>query len=225
MRITNLSAVALLLASGTALAQMPPPHRWENGDVALKNDHAGDGPGNGLQLELNVFRQSTTYSTDAIFSIAASVAGSGSFGLLSTLQPLVLVGYQGDGNAILLGVGVASIGGNNGSGGVTFFGISPTYRRYLSPLRTSRISAFVEGGVTFSVSIPGGQSAPPASWGLGIDVGGGAEWLFVRNFGLFAKALLAYGHVNLVSGGGGSSTTTNIDGLGLEGDVGLSVHF
>jgi hypothetical protein len=98
---------------------------------------------------------------------------------------------------------------------VTFFGVSPTYKRYLSPLRTGKISSFVEVGVTFSIGIPGSGSS---LWGFGGDVGFGAEWLFVRNFGLFGKAQVAYGHVNVPSGG------PNYDAAGLIGDVGLAVH-
>jgi hypothetical protein len=239
MRFSILPAVALLTTASSALAQMPPQRhydsRMDNGDQAIHpaDDAAAvDGPGNGLQLELNVFREAGSYSTDNVLSVAGTAGGTGSTvgGFISTLQPLALIGYQWDQNALLLGIGVAAIGGTAGSGTTIFFGVTPTYRRYMSPLRTGKLSTFAEVGVTISlVSFPGeggtdgaGGSGGTTSWGVGAEVSGGAEWLFVKNFGLFGKAGITYGHLNLSSGPSGPST--NLDAVGLEGDVGLAVH-
>jgi hypothetical protein len=139
MRFSILPAVALLASASSALAQMPPPRHYDsridNGDQAIhpadSDAAAVDGPGNGLQLELNVFRLSTVYSTDGAFPLLSAgtlvSGGVSSFlgSLVSTLQPLVLVGYQFDQNALLLGIGVAQITNT------TYFSASPTYRRYL----------------------------------------------------------------------------------------------
>jgi hypothetical protein len=230
MRFSIAPGIAVLALASSALAQIGPPRRADMGDGMPRAEDTADGPGNGLQLEVNVFRLTGTYTTDGIFTGSAGIVGSG---LISTLQPLALVGYEFDQNAILLGIGVASVGvpGSATGAGVgaseIFFGISPTYRRYLSPLRTGRISTFGEGGLTFSIASPSGTGAPPATWAIGADIGGGAEWLFVRNIALFAKVLLAYGHVNQPVNGGVTGTTSNInyDALGLVGDVGLTVHF
>ena len=240
MRFSIPAAVALLAVSTSALAQLPPPrhydNRVDNGDQAFHpadDASAVDGPGSGLQLELNVFREAGTYSTNSVFSIAGTASGSTGSGallgaFLGTLQPLASIGYQWDQNALLLGVGIAVLGGVSGSGSIIIFGVTPTYRRYMSPLRTGKITPFAEGAVTISlISIPGsgtGSSAGYSDWGLGVALNCGAEWLFVRNFGLYGKVGVNYGHLS-VNSGPSPSPSENIDAAGIQGDVGLAVHF
>ncbi len=77
------------------------------------------------------------------------------------------------------------------------------------------------------ISFPGSggtgtDSGGYSDWGLGASLNFGAEWLFVRNFGLFGKAGVSYGHVSVSSGS--SEPSDNLDAAGIQGDVGLSVH-
>ena len=182
---------------------MPPPGT-KTGDLPVRTEEVVDGPGNGLQLELNVFREAGAYSTDAIFAVTGTGNGTNMTntlsGYISTLQPLASIGYQWNQNALLLGIGVsARSAGWAGAGTTIFFGVTPTYRRYLSPLRTGKLSTFVEFGVTISlISFPGAggtgtDTGGYSDWGLGASLNFGAEWLFVRNFGLFGKAGVSQG--------------------------------
>lgn len=145
------------------------------------------------------------------------------------MQPLASIGYQWDQNAVLLGVGISVLGGMSGSGSAIFFGVTPTYRRYMSPLRTGKITAFVEGAVTIGlISFPGsgsgtGSSAGYSDLGFGLALNCGAEWLFVKNFGLYGKVGVDYGHLSL-NEGPSPSPSENIDAAGVQGDIGLAIH-
>lgn len=230
MRKSILSMLsAAVLTSATALAQpitSPGPTSPPAPPPTFSDYSPGiNGPGNGMQLELSVFQVGGIYS--GVFNATTGIFGAGSFTSSASLpsgllypQPLVSVGYQWDQNALLLGIGfnassLSSFTGLGGGNNTTLvFGISPTYRRYFSPLRTGQFSAFAEGSVAFLIEAPNGASS---IFGLGFDGGAGGEWLFVKNFALFAKATLGYSHVGL---GGGE----NVDGVGLAGDIGLTVH-
>ncbi len=174
-----------------------------------------DGPGNGFQLELGVF--GTSGLLNFVDGVVTGGTGTEILGTpLATPTPVVSVGYQWNQNALLLGIDLASMGGGGGDFGGTpeiLFGVGPTFRRYFSPLRTGGFSGFGEGSVAFVIAAP---NSGPSSFGFGVDGGIGGEWLFVRNFGLFAKATLGYEHIN--------SANVNIDGVGLSGDIGLTLH-
>jgi hypothetical protein len=203
------SMLSVLFASTVALGQ---PITSQAPQLS-ENSPGNDGPGSGVQLELGVF--GTSGLVNFVDGVVTGGAGATLTGTLGTPTPAVSVGYQWNQNAILLGLGFASEGGAGfDSPPEILFGIGPTFRRYLSPLRTGGFSAFGEGSVALVLGAD--PNGGPAAIGFGVDAGLGGEWLFVRNFGLFAKATLGYEHFN----GGG----VNVDGLGLSGDIGLTVH-
>jgi hypothetical protein len=202
-----LCALGFTIASTAAFAQpISTPTQPQLAESA-------DGPGSGVQLELGVFGAS------GLLNLVNGVASGGTGSTLTGLPPAtptgaVAVGYQWNQNAILLGFGVASNGGTAlDNQPQILFGIGPTFRRYFAPLRTGGFSGFGEGTVALVMDAP---STGSAVFGFGADAGLGGEWLFVRNFGLFAKATLGYEHLN--------GFGVNIDGVGLSGDIGLTVH-
>ncbi|HUB08979.1 MAG TPA: hypothetical protein VMB50_18365 [Myxococcales bacterium] len=200
--------LASFLVSTTAVAQTyaPPPPVPPPAPAPLMAP--ADGPGNGMQLELGLLQTGGVLNllTD-VFSTNTGVGGNA--GAFATPQPSLSVGYQWDQNALLLGLGLAAA-----SGPTFLFGIGPTYRRYFTPLRTGAFSGFGEGTIAFEILAP---NAGPSSFGIGFDGGLGGEWLFVKNFALFAKATLGYTHIGLPGG-------LNFDGIGLAGTAGLTLH-
>jgi hypothetical protein len=181
-----------LLCSAPALAQEP-----------TGSGPSGDGPGSGLQLELNVLGANS-------FTQIGEFAGGAAGALLGlTVSPTASVGYQVNQNAFLLGIGLAAV-----SGPTIGFGFSPTYRRYLQPLTTMSVIPFAEGTLGFAIVAP---NAGSSQFTIGIGGGGGAEWLFTRNIGLIAQAELVYAHLN--------ANNVNIDSIGVEGLIGLTIHF
>jgi hypothetical protein len=165
---------------------------------------AEGGPGSGLQLELNVLGANSFTQIDE-FAGAGPAAGL----IALTVTPTASVGYQVNQNAFLLGIGLAAV-----SGPTIGFGFSPTYRRYLQPLNTMTVIPFAQGTIGFALVAPNGG---PSDFTIGIGGGGGAEWLFTDHIGLVADAELVYAHLN--------ANNTNIDSIGIEGQIGLTIHF
>jgi hypothetical protein len=205
-------AFAPLLASAAAFAQqpyVPPPIVTSGSPQVSAPPPAEDGPGSGFQIDLGLL------GAGGIFNFLCGPgcngvlnnAGNPSSSLL-TPAPGLDVGYQWNQNALLLDLDL------NAMSGPTFlFGIAPTYRRYFSPLKTGGFSAFGEGSLAFVILAPNVGSS---SFGFGFDGGIGGEWLFIKNFALFAKGTLGYVH----AGNGG----LNFDGIGLAATAGLTLH-
>lgn len=195
-----------LLFSTTALAQTltAPP-----ADVSPRpSPLVGDGPGNGLQLELNVFGGNSFTGLSTLVGVATGGTLVNLGGVLA-VSPTALVGYQFDQNDILVGLAFAA---NGGAGTTIGFSIDPTYRRYFTPLRTGAVSPFAQGSLAFGIIAP---NAGPSNIEFGIGGGAGAEWLFVKNLGLVADLEMAYVHIN---------AGANTDSIGFSGNVGLAVH-
>ncbi len=198
-----------LLASSTAFAQaftpMPPPPAPLVPATPVATE---EGPGSGLQIDLGLLGAGSIFNfTSALFG-GGTTTGGGLPTSFLTPQPSLDVGYQWNQNALLVDLDF-----NAFSGPSFLFSIAPTYRRYLSPLRTGGFSPFAEGSVAFVILAP---NVGPSTIGFGLDGGLGGEWLFTKNFALFAKATLGYVHAG-VDG-------ENVDGIGLAGTAGLTLH-
>jgi hypothetical protein len=171
-------------------------------------------PGNGVVIALSAFTMNTLTGTYGL-AVGTSTASSA----FPSLQPLVSIGFQAGQVAALVGFGFGAVGGTGGlicpaagcgGSGTTFLAsVTPTIRFYLRPLQAGSFSPFAEG--TVGVGVAG--NAPDIA--LLADVGFGGEWLFMKNFGLFGRAMVGYEHANFGS---------NVDGIGLAGDIGLTAH-
>ena len=203
------------LCSVAAQAQMPPPQPAPQPWTGAATPLVADGPGNGLQLNLDVFGFSGSL---AIPGTVINNVTTASVPLISLgASPSVDVGYYFNQNSILFDIGFGATSGTN-----ILFEIEPTYRRYFSPLRTGVVSPFAEGSLLFGIVAP---STGPADFGLGFGGAAGAEWMFTRNIGLEAAATVSYFHLNeTVATGEGAGAGFNVDTIGLGGKIGLTVH-
>ncbi len=183
------------------------------GVLAQEVNPPSEKPGNGVMLALSVFQ--TSWITSFLGTQQSGSGSTGNAPFAGPLQPAVSFGGLFGQEAILLGFGFGAAGASseqdNGGGGFLFT-ISPTFRHYFEPLVKGGFSPFMEGSVAVEVVAP---SATPASFAFGADLGGGGEWLFTKNFGLFGRVTLAYQHANF---------GYNVDAAGLTGDAGLTVH-
>jgi hypothetical protein len=199
----------------TALAQEPPPEPpvTPASPVEVMPSSDRGGPGDGLQMEVNVLGAN---SFGNVFTVLSGSTASVSTSTTSVVSPSAAFGYLFGKNSVLLNVGLLGFGpGTN-----VAFSLNPLFRHYFLELRTGTVSPFVEGGLSFGILSPANGNA---SYLLGLFGGAGAEWLFVKNIGLIVDALVEYGHAHFP--GGGFSGESNVDVIGFAGNVGVTVHW
>jgi hypothetical protein len=149
-------------------------------------------------------------------SIALSSPFTGATTTLgTTIRPGVLINGT---HEIMIGVSMAILFLNGFSS--ASFTFAPTYRYHFAPVRAFGFSPFVQAEAFVGVSIltATGPSTPDVPFGFAAAFG--AEYLFIRNFGLLAMTGLRFVHQGGGMFGGGD---TNI--ISLIATIALSLHF
>jgi hypothetical protein len=179
--------------------------------AALNGNELGDGP----VIELDVFGLSTGLNGTSV-SFFGQSAGSGVLPLITV--PSVMVGYEWDQMAALVGAQFFFTAGTGGQNGPIAIAIPVTFRRYLKPLEVYKFSPFIEGSFDMDFVVPAGGGL---NFGFGVNAGFGGEYVFAHNFGLFGKALLGFQYIPSIING----LNTNTVAFGIGGVAGLLVHF
>ena len=207
--MTSMAILASLLMATPAAADQSNSSMENKVVGALTDESMGNGP----VIELDVFGLSSGLSGTSV-----SFFGSNAGAVPLIVIPSVMVGWEWDQMAMLIGAQFITTAGVAGQSGKVAVAVPFTVRRYLKPLVVYGFSPFVEGSFDLDFVVPPGQGL---SLGFGINVGFGGEYVFARNFGLFGKALLGYMHIPSSVNG----QTTNTDAAGIGGVMGILIHF
>jgi len=165
-------------------------------------------------------------------------------GVLNLTTP-IHAGYHFGNTAVLVGAYVARGGVSSSylsggttyesSGSLTWVELAPSVRYHLKPLEAGALSPFVLGEIDYVIVSQSSSQTPaptppvsskvdlPKLWGFAL--GGGAEYLVSKNFGLSAAVELRYLNYSLAVSQSPSESKGALDALCLGGTASVNLHF